>query len=172
MFNPAGLKLLVSLLEPDKSVRSIVDLFQQKGTEAPYASPLEAANYYVERIRALAEFCRTTDQPYYFYDAELFQEAPDSLLGKLTYWLELDSPLTGRYQLFSQTGKPGKGDSSRYIHSGKIVKSRDDYAHIKVPDHVLNRVRETYRVCRSSIIANAADSIVIPCDRVPSLLGT
>jgi hypothetical protein len=168
LFDPAGLKMLVTLLEPDKAVRSIVDLFQKKGMEALYASPLEAASYYVERIRMLAEFCRTADQPYYYYDAELFQTAPDSLLGKLTDWLELDSPLSGRYQLFSQTGMAGKGDSSRYIYRGEIEKNRVDYTHIMVPDPVMNRARETYLDCRSSIIANAADSIVISCDQVSS----
>jgi hypothetical protein len=168
LFDPSGLKILLALLDPEKAVRSIVDLFQQKGTEALYASPLEAANYYVERIRVLADFCLTTDQPYYYYDSELFQEAPDTLLGKLTDWLELDSPLTGRYQLFSQTGKAGKGDSSRFIYSGKIEKTRVDYAHIEVPDPVMNRAREAYLECRSSLIANAADSIVMPCVRVRS----
>jgi hypothetical protein len=168
MFDPAGLKLLVALLEPDKSIRSIVDLFQQKGTEELYASPPEATDYYIDRISMLADFCRATDRPYYYYDAELFQAAPDSLLGKLTDWLELDSPLTGRYQLFSQTGKAGKGDSSKYIYSGKIEKTRIDYSHIKVPDRVLRRAREAYRDCRSSIIANAADSVLMPCDRVRS----
>jgi hypothetical protein len=168
LFEPAGLKLLVALMEPEKTVKSIVDLFQQKGTEALYASPLEAANYYIERIRVLADFCRTTDQPYYYYDAELFQEAPDRLLGKLTDWLELASPLTGRYQLFSQTGKAGKGDSSRFIYSGKIEKTRVAYSHIKVPENILSRARESYRDCRSSIIANAADSMLLPRDRVRS----
>ncbi len=109
LFDPAGLKLLVALMEPEKTVRSIVDLFQKKGTEALYASPLEAANYYVERIRVLADFCRTTDQPYYYYDAELFQEEPDRLLGKLTDWLELDSPLTGRYQVVQPDGQGREG---------------------------------------------------------------
>jgi hypothetical protein len=167
LFDPAGLKLLVALLEPDKAVRSIVFLFQQKGAQALYASPLEAADYYIERIRALADFCRTIDQPYYYYDAELFQEAPDTLLGKLTDWLELDSPLTGRYQVFSQTGKERKGDSSRFIYSGKIEKSRVDYSHIMVPEDVMTRAREAYRECRPVIIANAADSALMPGDRMP-----
>ena len=166
MFDPAGLKLLVALLEPDKSIRSIVDLFQQKGTEELYASPPEATDYYIDRISMLADFCRATDRPYYYYDAELFQAAPDSLLGKLTDWLELDSPLTGRYQLFSQTGKAGKGDSSRSIYSGKIEKSGVDYSHIKIPENVLGRAREAYRECRSVMIANAADSALLPRDRV------
>jgi hypothetical protein len=162
LFDPAGVKLLVALLEPDRAVRSIVDLFQKKGTEERYASPLEAADYYVERIRVLAEFCLTIDRPYYYYDAALFHQAPNRLLGKLTDWLELDSPLSGYYQLFSQTGKAGRGDSSRFIYSGKIEKSRVDRAHIKVPEHVLSRAREVYLDCRSSIIANAADSALMP----------
>lgn len=166
LFEPAGLKLLVALMQPEKTVRSVVYLFQQKGTEELYAAPVEAASYYVERISALADFCRKTDRPYCYYDAELFQEAPDRLLGKLTGWLDLASPLTGRYQVFSQTGKAGKGDSSRFIYSGKIEKTRVDYSHIKIPDHLLNMAREAYRDCRSAIIANAADSVVLPRDRV------
>ena len=164
LFDPGKLKILVALLEPEKTVRSIVGLFRKKGTDELYASPLEAANYYVERVRVLAAFCRTTDRPYYYYDAGLFEEAPDRLLGKLTDWLELDSPLTGCYHVFSQTGKAGKGDSSRYIYSGKIEKTRVDYAHIEVPEHALSRAREAYLDCRSSIIAHAADSAVMPRD--------
>jgi len=87
------------------------------------------------------------------------------LLGKLTDWLELDTPLTERYELFSQTGKAGKGDSSRFIHSRKIVNTGVDYSHIEVPDPVLNRAREAYRDCRSSMIANAADSVLMSRDR-------
>jgi hypothetical protein len=166
LFDPARLKLLVALMEPGRTVRSIVELFRKKGTQELYAVPVEAANYYVERIRALADFCRTADRPYYYYDAELFQAAPDSLLEKLTDWLELASPLTGRYQVFSQTGKAGKGDSSRFIYSGKIEKTRDDYSYINVPENILSPALEAYRDCRSSIIANAADSVVLSRDRV------
>jgi len=166
LFDPARLKLLVALMEPGRTVRSIVELFRKKGTLELYAVPVEAANYYVERIGALADFCRTTDRPYYYYDAELFQAAPDSLMGKLTDWLELASPLTGRYQVFSQTGKAGKGDSSRFIYSGKIEKTRDDYSRINVPENILSPALEAYRDCRSSIIANAADSVLLPRDRV------
>jgi len=168
LFDPAGLKVLVALQEPGKTVRSIVDLFRSKGTDEPYASPVEAANYYVARLEALAEFCRTTTRPYYYYDAELFQEDPETLLARLTDWLELDSPLSGRYQLFSQTGKAGRGDSSGLIYSGRIEKTRVDYSHISVPGDLLTRARETYRVCRAAIIANAEDSMRVTRDQVPS----
>jgi hypothetical protein len=159
---PVDIKILVSLLEPERAIKSIVDLFARKSVDDLYASPVEAAKYYLERVEALAGFCRSADQPYYYYDAELFQAAPEALLRKLADWLELDSPLSERYQLFSQTGKAGMGDSSEYILSGKIEKIRRDYSHIRIPDDVLGRAREVYRDCRSQIIANAADSVFMP----------
>ena len=158
---PGNIKILVSLLEPEHTIKSIVDLFSKKEVDDLYASPVEAANYYVGRVEALADFCRSVNQPYYYYDAELLQAAPEQLLGKLTDWLELDSPLSARYQVFSQTGKAGMGDSSEYILGGKIEKSRRDYPHIRIPEEDLSRALEVYRACRSQIIANAADSAVM-----------
>jgi len=39
LFDPAGLRLLVALLEPDKTIRSIADLFRKKGTQALCIAP-------------------------------------------------------------------------------------------------------------------------------------
>ena len=83
-------------------------------------------------------------------------------MSRLTEWLDLDSPLSGRYRLFSQTGKAGKGDSSSFIYSRKIEKARVDHSHIKVPENILERAREVYRECRSLMIANARDSVIMP----------
>jgi hypothetical protein len=127
---------------------------------------VEAASYYIERIQWLADFCRSDNLPYHYYDAELFQSAPEWLLGKLTDWLDLDSPLSERYQLFSQTGNARTGDSSRLIHSGKIGKIRFDYPHIRIPEDVLSRAQEAYQVCRSMIMANATFSVAMPAERV------
>jgi len=73
--------------------------------------------------------------------------------------LQLDSPLSERYQRFSQTGKAGMGDSSELICSGKIEKIQTDYSHIHLPGDALNRALAVYRDCRSLIIANAEDSL-------------
>jgi len=162
--NLGNIKILVSLLEPQHTIKSIVSLFEKKGPDELYASPMEAADYYIRRVKWLADFCQTADQAYYYYDAKMFQAAPEALLDKLTSWLELDSPLSERYQLFSQTGKSRMGDSSSFIHSGKIEKTRVDYSHIRIPEDILNRAQEAYRDCRAQIIANAADSIVTEID--------
>ena len=155
------IRILVTLLEPERTIKSIVALFQKKDPADLYASPVGAANYYIERVNWLADFCRSVNRPYYYYDGELFQMAPSMLLCKLTDWLELDTPLSERYQLFSQTGKAGRGDTSRVIRSGKIEKTRVDYSHIQIPEDVLGRAREVYRESRAAIIGESADSMVV-----------
>jgi len=157
----AELKILVSLAEPERTVRSIVHLFRQKPDPDLYASPVEAANYYVSRVRALADFCRAADRVYTYFDAELLQSAPEKLLPRLSDWLELDSPLSERYQTFSQTGKAGRGDSSERIHRGRIDRSRMDYSHIAIPEDALSAAQAAYRECRGRMIEGAADSVTL-----------
>jgi len=155
----ADIKVLVALAEPAHTIRSIVHLFRQKPDPDLYASPVEAANYYVERVRALAEFCRTTDWPYTYFDAELLVRAPEKLLPRLTAWLELDSPLSERYEVFSHTGKARRGDTSERVRSGRIDRARSDYSEVVIPDAVLGAAEAAYRECREEIVAGARDSL-------------
>ncbi|MHB1403948.1 MAG: hypothetical protein ACYCWB_16300 [Thiobacillus sp.] len=157
----ADIKILVALAEPAHTIRSIVHLFRQKPDPDLYASPVEAANYYVERVRALADFCRTTDWPYTYFDAELFVRAPERLLPRLTAWLELDSPLSERYEVFGQTGKARRGDTSERVRSGRIDRARSDYSEVVIPEEALSAAQSAYRECREKIISRAADSVTL-----------
>ena len=157
----ADVKILVALAEPEHTIRSIVNLFRQKPDPDLYASPVEAAKYYVERVRAIGEFCRTTDWPYYYFDAELLVRAPEQLLPRLTDWLELESPLSERYEVFSQTGKARRGDTSERVRSGRIDRMRSDYSEVVIPEEVLRGAREAYQTCRQDIVAGAADSVTL-----------
>ncbi len=153
------MKILVSLAQPEHTIKSIVNLFSQKEVDDLYASPVEAANYYMARIQALADFSGASSQPYFYFDPELWQRAPEKLLPRLSNWLELDSPLSEQYQVFSQTGQPRKGDSSVRIHSGSIDRTPVDYSHVPVPKDVLNEARAVYQECRRRIIEKAADAL-------------
>lgn len=157
----ADIKILVALAEPEHTIRSIVNLFAQKPDPDLYASPVEAANYYVERVRALAGFYRTSDWPYTYFDAELLLRAPEKLLPRLSGWLELESPLSERYQVFSQTGKARRGDTSERVRSGRIDRTRMDYSHIEIPGEVLSAAQAVYRECREQIISRATDSVLM-----------
>jgi hypothetical protein len=161
MLGITDIKILVSMMEPEQTIKSIVNLFSKKATVELYADPIQATKYYIDRIKTLAEFAGTARHPYYYYDAELFQAAPEKLLPKLTDWLELDSPLSEQYQIFSHTGKAGKGDSSNLIHSGKINRTKVDYSHIRISPELLAAAQRVYQECRQQIIDNATDSVVI-----------
>lgn len=156
----AELSILVALRDPEQTIRSIVHLFEQKGTDDLYASPVEAAKYYVGRVQGLADFCATAGQDYCYFDAELLQRAPEVLLPRLTGWLGLDTPLSAQYQTFGETGKAGKGDSSPRIHFGRIDAAAVDYSHIVIPAAALQEAQAVYRACRAQIIGGAAEAIV------------
>ncbi len=155
------IKILLSLGEPEHTLKSIVHLFAHKEAADLYASPVGAANYYVARVEALAEFARTAPQGYFYFDAELWQRAPRRLLPRLTQWLELESPLSERYRTFSQTGKAGRGDTSARIHRGSIDKARTDYAHVAIPEDALKAAREAYREGRRQMIETAMDALTL-----------
>jgi hypothetical protein len=162
----ADMKILVSLRQPEPTIQSIVHLYRQKDDGGDlFDSPEKAARYYIERVRALADFARVNfargNRGYFYFDAELWQRTPELLLPRLAAWLELDSSLSEQYQTFSHTGKPLKGDSSPRIHRGSIDRGGSDYAHIAVPDAVLDEAREVYRECRRQIIEQAADSLTV-----------
>jgi hypothetical protein len=150
------IKILISLAEPEHTIKSIVHLFAQKPVEDLYASPVEATHYYVGRLKALAEFSRENTRGFFYFDAESWRRAPEQLLARLTEWLELDSPLREQYQTFTHTGKPWKGDSSPRIHSGWIDRGQSDYSHIVLPAEALHAAENVYRECREEIAGNAA----------------
>ena len=158
---PVDIRLLVSLREPEPTIASIVDLFARKASDEPYASPGEAAGYYIDRLEWIAGFCQSCSAPYNYYDAELFRTAPERLLGRLSEWLKLDPPLSGDYERFSQTGKARKGDSSERIHSGRIGRAASDYSHIHIPGDALRRAQDAYRDCRQSMIEHALDTATL-----------
>ena len=157
----AGTKILLVLREPDQTIRSIVSLFRKKGPGEPYAKPAEAARYYVERLAALADFCAARAGGYWYFDAEALRRAPDRLLPALSRWLELETPLTERYETFSRTGLARSGDSSPTIRSGRIRRAASDYSAISLSAELLDNAQAVYRNCRSRIIASAIDSVTI-----------
>lgn len=154
-------KVLIALAEPEHTIKSIVHLFAQKAAPDLYASPVEAAHYYIARVQALADFSQAAPQHYFYFDAELWQRAPAQLLRRLAGWLELDSPLSERYETFSHTGKAGKGDSSPRIHGGRIDTRRVDYSHIAIPEDALGAARAAYLDCRERLIGGASDTLTL-----------
>ena len=154
-------RILVTLRSPEKTIKSIIHLFQKKEQQRLYANPQEATKYYIQRLQKLSEFGQQNPQSYFYFDAELIRSNSTAMLATLTQWLQLESPLNDQYQLFSKTGKSGAGDSSKSIQSGKIVSSTNSYSNIEISDDLLESAEQAYRECRNKILNNAIDVKVL-----------
>ncbi|MCL6555267.1 MAG: hypothetical protein K6T56_02775 [Burkholderiales bacterium] len=153
---PVELKLLLSLRPPAPTLASIVELFAAKSGEHPYAEPAGAAAYYRARLATLAQFAERFPGRYVYFDAELWQRAPETLLAWLGGLLGLATPLSNEYQLFPLTGKPGAGDSSPRIASGRIERTARQIPQGLLPADLLAEAEETYASCRARLIRHAA----------------
>ncbi len=115
--------VLMALRPPEPTLKSIVSLFARKPGDDPYADPIGAATYYIERLHALAAFGQQYPRRFYYFDAALIRTDTERVLAALGAWLQLGSPLAERYQSFARTGVAGAGDSSPAIASGRVVRA-------------------------------------------------
>ncbi|MCU7834374.1 MAG: hypothetical protein KZQ83_03890 [gamma proteobacterium symbiont of Taylorina sp.] len=160
-FTTKQIKTLVSIRSADQTIKSIVNLFCNKNINHPYADPEQATQYYIDRIKTLAEFCQHNKGLYYYYDADYIRIEPQTILNHMQRWLELETPLTEQYQLFSLTGKARAGDSSIHLKKGIIVKRQNNYEHIAIPEHLLQRAVEQTQAHYQLIIAQALDAVIL-----------
>jgi hypothetical protein len=147
--------VLIALRDPDRSIPSIVHLFQGRSPVDPYGQPEGACRYYVERLAWLAALAATWPGRYHYFDAECLVERPLPLLASLSCWLDLGSPLRAEYQLFTRTGLARAGDSSAAIASGAILPRERRYGDIALAAELHAQVRRAYRACRQALMAGA-----------------
>jgi hypothetical protein len=153
------IKMLLSVRTPEDSLKSIIQLFQAKPVDEPYADPALATGYYIQRLAALATFSRENPGRYLYFDAELLKTGSRQLLGAITRYCELTTPLLERYQVFSLTGKARAGDSSSLINSGKIQASGSRYPGIQLATHYLSRAEQAYKEYRGIMLKHAGQSL-------------
>ncbi|MBU1193158.1 MAG: hypothetical protein KKE76_15810 [Gammaproteobacteria bacterium] len=156
-----GNRILLSIRSPEDSLKSILHLFRAKGTDHPYADPLQASNYYIERLEALAGFSENNSGRYYYFDAELIISDSHHLLRAITRWCELDPALSGQYQTFSQTGKAGAGDSSSLIKRGMIDSSARSHIDIPLDAELVARAEAAYEKYRDVMLRHAKEILTL-----------
>ncbi len=151
-------KILIALRSPQQSIKSIINLFCKKDSKKSYSNPEQATRYYIQRLKKLSKFSQQNTKTYYYFDAELIISHTEELLMTLSNWIQLSTPLKNQYQLFSQTGRAGAGDSSQAIKAGEIIKSANHYTDIDLADHLLESAELAYCNYRQQILEHAIDS--------------
>lgn len=154
-----GAMILLALRQPEPTLKSILGLFAKKNTDDLYSDPAGATTYYVERLHALAAFGRQHPQRYVYFDAERICTDTRCLLDELGCWLQLASPLTEDYQLFSQTGVAGTGDSSPAIATGHVIRQAEDrHPAIALDPALLQQATQAYQDCRQQLVTHALNA--------------
>ncbi len=153
------IKILVSIRPAEQTIKSIINLFRHKKEPHPYAEPINAIEYYLQRIKNMAQFCEKYKNRYYYYDADLIRKDSENSLNCLQTWLSLETPLSEHYQVFSMTGRARMGDSSDNMTKGHIVKQQSDYDTIELPNKLLQQAQIESKHYRQLIIKNSIHSL-------------
>lgn len=156
-----GNRILLGIRSPENSLKSIIHLFQSKDTVLPYADPVQATDYYIDRLKALAVFSEQNPGRYYYFDAELIKSDSHHLLHTLTHWCQLETALSDQYQMFSQTGKAGVGDSSSLIKSGRIESNVNNYPEVHLEAELVSRAEQAYAEHRSVMLRHAKGALML-----------
>jgi len=156
-----AIKVLVSIREPAQTIKSIINLFAKKEQPHPYAEAAKATDYYIKRLQYLENFCTQYKQQYYYFDADIIRLQPETSLNALQKYLSLSTPLSEHYQIFSQTGQAGAGDSSENMKEGKIVYQQSNYEQIIISGDLLSAARAQYHRLRPLIINHARAALTL-----------
>ena len=147
-----SVRALFALRKPASTISSIVQLYRKVDPEHPYTHPDRAQAYYVERLSGLCRLAERLAGRFYYLDAEALVDEPEQVLGDLSAWLHLASPLTTEYQLFENTGKPRAGDSSDKIKSGKIAQATRPPSIEGFSPALLEQAEAVYDECRACLL--------------------
>ncbi len=78
------------------------------------------------------------EQDFYYLDAEAIQHDSNNCLGRLSDWLQLDTPLSPHYELQRNTSRERYGDTSTRIKTGRITDGKSEYANFQHDAELLN----------------------------------
>lgn len=151
ILNRRDVHVVFSIREPEQAVRSIIAMGLRREKLDWKSDPTKVVNHYVRRLDRLAELAAGKRKRSLFFEADHLVEATDAVLPALTSFLDLRRPLTAQYRTAGLTGARSYGDPSTYITSGTIVRERDDYGGIEIPDELMERARAAFAQTRERL---------------------
>ena len=139
-------KSILFIREPIESIKSIIAMGRKNGNQV-YESSSFACDHYCSRIEDIIAIAQGLSQEdYLFFNSSQIVEKTDSTLKNIEDFLELQTPLKNSYELFKDTGKPLKGDSSKNIQAGKVLDlNTDRYADIQLDEAIITEATAAYQ---------------------------
>ncbi|MGR5237537.1 sulfotransferase family protein [Vibrio alfacsensis] len=113
-------KYIFLLREPETTMVSMIKMhLSHKNTKQ---SIYKLEEYYVNRMIYMKEYWNKLEGDKIFVSSEMLTDKTQNTLSKISRFLNLSTPLSDKYELYTDTGKHGVGDFSSNIKSGRILK--------------------------------------------------
>ena len=134
-------RIIFMVREPISTIKSIAYMYNK----SPSSSDINnAAKYYTNRLEEIRKiYLQLPKELCYFVNSENLITNPEKELYNLSNWLKLNTPLSKDYDLFNNSGKPGFGDSSENILTGKIVQTIDK--ELPISEDIKHAVQRSYQ---------------------------
>jgi hypothetical protein len=156
ILNRDNVRVIFALRDPAQTIPSIVKLYSGQGLQDAgwydYRNPDQACEYYIRRLQSLEGYSRALRGKPIYFDGEDLNEHTDRLFEFLRRELELSGALTEVYATYNHTGRPGFGDTSNRLNSGRIDRQKSDFGEIEVPEGLMRQARDAYDSCRSLLL--------------------
>lgn len=154
--------LLFMLRRPEKTIKSIVALYQKNEPNHEFCSSKNATNYYIDRLNDILNtalnYAKYKDL--YYVDAESIVTNSDITLSEVSKWYDLHPDLEPKYNVFELSGKAKYGDSSNKIKQGYISKTKNNYSNIEVDETSLEHAEDVYERTKKGILEVAKSYVV------------
>ncbi|WP_412971979.1 hypothetical protein [Glaciecola sp. MF2-115] len=149
-------KFLISLRQPEITVRSTVAMFQKNLPNHEFTDPDVVTNYYINRADSLATYSEKLKSCYFYYDAEELIDNSNETLKRISEFLELNAPLKEKFSPKKLTGVGDGGDHTGNLMTGNIIKKTNKYDDIKLTENQINTLELKYSQVRKVLIKNSS----------------
>lgn len=138
-------RFIVTIREPERTIKSIVAM-ASKNKNLSFDTAEKASKYYMNRLDGLVRMSNVIPKKNaMFLSSEMVVSDTNATLETLSAWLQLEEPLSPKYNIFEHTGKRFGGDPSENISHGEVRhKNPDIYDKIKIPDPILESAAKKY----------------------------
>lgn len=150
IFEMKSTHFIFLLRKPESTLKSIFEMGKKTGI-VWQNDPDLVLRYYTRRLEMMSNYAEHTNHNFFYIESDELVEDTTKILGNLTSWLNLKTPLSREYSVFKNTGKSGHGDPSGNIARGKIIATESEKT-IVIPKHMLSVCQDAYASCKRVLL--------------------
>lgn len=147
---------IILLRRPEATVKSIIRMGLDRGSK--WQDEQEAVSYYCNRLQQILLLAQHCSQQQALIKSEDIVATPEAVLQGLSAFLELEPPLSARYDSFEKTGQAVSGDPSGAILAGRIL-TQSHRQDISLTPRLLDQAEERYTQVLAGLEAAACRTI-------------